>query len=930
MVDSVFTEAMSFEKMQFCYPWREYQARVLEELKGHLDDERLHVVAAPGSGKTVLGLEVMRRLECPTLILAPTRAIRDQWIDRLVTLFLSGEVEDGWISRDLRKPAIVTVTTYQALHAASKRGATEEDEEEDEVEEPEALDDNTEGGDEAESFDILQALQGVAVGTLVLDEAHHLRHAWWKALRKVQQGIESVRTVSLTATPPYDVDTSQWQRYEELCGPIDAWIHVPELVSRGDLCPHQDHLFLIVPTEEEEAEIARFHQARKVFADRLLSDVSLGRVLVKHPWIQRPEQHVESILGDPEFFSGLLIHGAEAGRIEPEILDRGLKMLGVGVDALPPFDLHWQEIFLRGFLQTHKEEFHEAETIQKELRRELKRIGALERNQIQLQNPRAIRRLLFESLGKLDAMVEIVRQERLLLGDGLRMVILSDFVRREEMPRSGEDLRTLGRLGVVPIFETLRRARFSGLRLGVLTGSLIVLPVSSRPLLEAILEEQEFDLKLLRANPLPHDEEYLEIRLGGAAGAREVALVTEVFGRGGLDVLVGTQALLGEGWDAPSINSLILATFVGSYMLSNQMRGRAIRTDKENPDKTASIWHLAALETVRPEVHSNPAVDPDDLEPDLESLRSLGPDLVRMVRRFQAFEGPSWEEPITIETGIGRIGLPGDSWNMEQIQAFNDRTFERSRKRGELQRLWSQGIRRGGANKQFRETLETSAVPGFFGWPLVVPSVKWFTGVGVAATALSWIGWAMAGPVGVGLLLGGMGFALFSSEESTPSILLRNRNRAGRIRQLGRTVLESLVRIHSIQTPLAAVALHVQEDPRTDQVICGLEGVSEVEQRLFLQSMETVLSPIDNPRYLLVRRFRVFGMERTDYHAVPTVLGRKKEEAVIFADRFSSKVGPCELVYTRSEAGRRSLLLARSRCLSAFQDSGVQRKSVWN
>ena len=49
-----------------------------------------------------------------------------------------------------------------------------------------------------------------------------------------------------------------------------------------------------------------------------------------------------------------------------------------------------------------------------------------------------------------------------------------------------------------------------------------------------------------------------------------------------------------NGWDEPSINSLILATFVGSYMLSNQMRGRAIRVNS-NPHKTANIWHLVCV-----------------------------------------------------------------------------------------------------------------------------------------------------------------------------------------------------------------------------------------------------------------------------------------------------------------------------------------------
>ena len=76
----------------------------------------------------------------------------------------------------------------------------------------------------------------------------------------------------------------------------------------------------------------------------------------------------------------------------------------------------------------------------------------------------------------------------------------------------------------------------------------------------------------------------------------KVDIVSKLFEDGEINVLVGTQALLGEGWDSPCINSLILASYVGSFMLSNQMRGRAIRIDKNNHSKTANIWHLVTIE----------------------------------------------------------------------------------------------------------------------------------------------------------------------------------------------------------------------------------------------------------------------------------------------------------------------------------------------
>jgi hypothetical protein len=38
---------MPFDDLNFCYPWRPSQARVLAVIEDHLEDDRLHVVAAP-------------------------------------------------------------------------------------------------------------------------------------------------------------------------------------------------------------------------------------------------------------------------------------------------------------------------------------------------------------------------------------------------------------------------------------------------------------------------------------------------------------------------------------------------------------------------------------------------------------------------------------------------------------------------------------------------------------------------------------------------------------------------------------------------------------------------------------------------------------------------------------------------------------------
>ena len=105
-------------EIAFKYTWRNYQQRVLSELDSYLDDGALHVVAPPGSGKTVLGLQVMLKLNKPALIIAPTIAVRNQWVDRFCELFLQTDQVPEWISYDIHRPAFVTVSTYQGLHAA--------------------------------------------------------------------------------------------------------------------------------------------------------------------------------------------------------------------------------------------------------------------------------------------------------------------------------------------------------------------------------------------------------------------------------------------------------------------------------------------------------------------------------------------------------------------------------------------------------------------------------------------------------------------------------------------------------------------------------------------------------------------------------------------------------------------------------------------
>src|SRR6267378_1628062 len=259
-----FPESMVFQKT-----WRSYQARVLEHLDSYLDDKRVHIVAAPGSGKTVLGLEIVRRINQPTLVLTPTITIRNQWADRLAEFFLeAGEGRPGWVSTDLKRPALLTIATYQALHAACAGVINEEAEELAEEEhgshlrerEADAVEVDNERG-----IGLPDYLADAQFRTLVVDEAHHLRSEWWKTLTFVAERLSEPTIVALTATPPYDVSAFEWQRYEGLCGAVDAEVSVPELVYQGDLCPHQDYVYFSGPSPREQKTLSDFRSAVDLF-----------------------------------------------------------------------------------------------------------------------------------------------------------------------------------------------------------------------------------------------------------------------------------------------------------------------------------------------------------------------------------------------------------------------------------------------------------------------------------------------------------------------------------------------------------------------------------------------------------------------------------------------------------------------------------------
>ena len=904
------------DTLQFRGTWRDYQDRVLSNADKYLADGKVHIVAAPGSGKTTLGIELIRRLGAPCLILSPGITIRQQWLERIVEGFLlPGRDPEELLSNDLKNMKTITAITYQALYSAMKRyqgrladsegELTEDNEQEAGDKKTEATDgEHTEGESEDvdfRDFDILEAVRAAGIRTICLDEAHHLRSEWWKALEKFMKELKGVTVIALTATPPYDSTPGQWKRYIDLCGPIDEEIFTPELVKEGSLCPHEDYIFFNWPAREELRQIEDYQKKEEAVRNRLLTGSRFTDMIATHRGLRSPEEYSERFLDNPKYFSALLIF-CQTQQIPFPAYLREL----IGAEGrLPRLDSSWLEVLLQGFLYDDTDSYEVTQSDREELLRELKEAGCIYRKKVSLTHRDAMQRLLAKSQGKMESIGRIVDAEYSSLGEELRLLVLCDYIKKDKLSLAGTDQVMAAEIGAVPIFEHLRRQGREGVRLGCLSGSVILVPMDTREKLEELLGQRGCQGTL----PPVRETGYGQLKVKGK-NTHIVAVVTELFRQGEINVLVGTKSLLGEGWDAPCINSLVLATYVGSFMLSNQMRGRTIRTDRDHPEKTGNIWHLACIfpEKSGKTKHA-------DFSGDYETL----------VRRFHAFLGVSWKDDV-IESGVERLAIP-EFDTKEKMEKVNEMMLERASDREGMRSRWQRSLReiRGGMEVQQVEDIPAEeAKTGF----LFVNAV-WMEILSLLIAVLMGLGrvFTQAAYGARSVPAAALGLAMLAACVLVARYgvrLVRLSTPERRMTRISQAVADALAEIGELEDPQHCRA----QVESADGLVIGtwLKGGTMRDKTTFAACMEEIWGVIDNPRYLLTREKRSGRSE--EFYSVPEIFGNKKERALVFEKHMRKVLGRYQVAYTRTPEGRRLLLRARTKSFVNKNQSFLQGRKV--
>ncbi|MBT9615565.1 restriction endonuclease subunit R [Streptococcus salivarius] len=897
------------DQLSFKGQWRQYQQRILDKSESFMGDGKIHLVAAPGSGKTTLGIEFIRRFGNPTLILVPTVTIRQQWVDRIKQAFLSDANQaEQLISQDLKRPKMITVATYQALHSSMNQVVGD------------GLIEDTDDTAQQEhfnfqDFDIRKTFEDKDLGTLCLDECHHLRNEWWKSLEIFRKSFPKIKMISLTATPPYEGEPALWERYISMCGEIDEEITVPELVKEGTLCPHQDYVYFAFPTMEERTQLDQFEKQKLNFLTKLSTDINFSNTIQSSPALSNQISDDE-LLANPKYLSAILIFLRSKELPFPQRFQELL-----ATKTLPTFTLEWFETLLNGIIFQVPNWFGFTEEAFNQLKSDLKANGLIERNQVKLIRNKKQDVLLNQSLGKLNAVRDIFKAEYQALGSNLRQLVLTDFIRKDFQVHLGDKNAQFTQLGVLSYFESIRREMIEQswtVPVAVLTGSLVIIPTSAKEHLERLIPNSRLSYDVIGQLS---QEDYLKVSISGSYHDLVTAL-TQLFQDGYIKVIIGTKSLLGEGWDAPCVNSLILASFVGSFMLSNQMRGRAIRVWPDNPNKTSNIWHLVSI-NLSPRRWFEFQDDEEKYDETLElRLYGLSPDLDLLDRRMTQFLGLHYQEP-TIESGIDRLDLNQLTFSQKGLEKLNQNAITLSQKRQELKDRWQEALP---LNEEMEVANEVEVDKQFL--PLAYlndwkKALLLFQALVVSFNIYDASKYVIGGSLSnfnlTILLLAVIALAIVWGRYAIYKSPYK------RLEVFGEAIHQALLDAGQIETKESAPRV-VRDSKQALYNAIYLKGASMKEKEIFAQAITEFFAPIENQRYILKASRKV--VDQTEYFAVPSMFERRKDDATAFLERIQKSVGKYDLIYTRSAQGRPILLEARIKALGNKQERTITRKKV--
>ncbi|MFC7622055.1 DEAD/DEAH box helicase family protein [Microlunatus sp. GCM10028923] len=920
------------------YPtdFRTHQRQALAALaEAHAaGSRRSWVVLPPGAGKTAVGLEAARRLARPIIAFGPNTAIQGQWLrewGRFTPAIVAGSTD-----RDLSSP--VTALTYQSLAVFDPDAEVDED-----GRGRRLLDRLHPNG-----LALIEALRDVGPITLILDECHHLVEVWGRLLAEVLDQLPEATVIGLTGTPPASLGPEQVELVRELFGTPLFQTSIPAVVRAGHLAPYTELAWFTPPAAGERDWLAGQAERFAELQTDLLHDH--GGELGLLQWL---DQRFVTRRLDQE----PALDWARLERAEPELTTAALRFHHAGLLALPTGAVVREEhrqppgardwvLLLDDYVDGRLERSGDPadERLLAAIRAALPSVGYVLTASGIRRGRSPVDRVIARSEAKNDAAVEILAAEAANLGDGLRALVVTDHERATAtLParlhgvisaQAGSARLLLARLITDP--------RTAELHPIMITGSTVAAAADTATKIIEYVSEARPDLTL---TPELDEDEPITLITGNWRSRDWVALLTRMLETGRTRLLVGTRGLLGEGWDARTLNTLIDLTTATTPTAVVQTRGRALRLDPDWREKVANLWTVVCVS------HDHPG--------------GLG-DWERFVRKHDGYLGITETGDITL--GVSHVDpllSPYHPPEADRLNMINARMLARSEHRATIRELWRVGDE--GADELVhavwltgRPRPRTDLVPAHSTSetpqedvqpPVRVPGPRGPTGprppdgsrvpavvfpvLGAAAViAFLVVGANLAIGLLIGISLAGVGFLLswFARRDAAVAAGRRLAELAAGPDpvDLGRAVADALCEAGLVPSGAASVRSTVDPDG-TYRIL--LDDVDERGSAIFATALDEVLSPIAEPRYLIPRRVVAeVGTDRSSlhaagrawlddalitdqvvYHAVPSVLGAKVALAETFGRAWNRWISLGDPVRAATPEGEGIMITHRGR-----------------
>jgi len=939
----------SFPDIQFKGRLRPSQADVVKIARRQLRDgqRRLHIVAPPGAGKTVLGLYLWAEcIKKPALVLSPNSAIQAQWTSRIDLFELNGLSEEESVSTEVERPALLTSLTYQSV-TLPRRGGADIDLEAIEiwrekliasqqakdpfeadvwindlqrhnpdyynsrlsiyrkiVRDQIAIDGDALRTLHESSLETLHRFSGHGVGLIVLDECHHLLGHWGRVLADARELFDKPVILGLTATPPDRTGKKEMdiERYDSFFGPIDYEVPVPAVVKDGFLAPYQDLAYFVRPTSDELKFIANADEhLHKIVEEVCIIEDSNAPATSPEPDanLNEPLQNcknlldwLQSVLTERRLPAGVMKDWKSFARRDAVFADAARMFLlsrGIKLPAnvpppeldLSPSEMPEMEVLvpvLDRYVRHHlrRSSNPSDHDLGEHVTRRLRTLGV----QITETGCQAcaspVGRVMAYSRSKANALVPILEAECKTLGNIIRAVVVCDFEKTSAVSSEIRHLLDKETGGAVAAFKALLRDLDTDLLNPVLvTGSSVLVDDDLADRFEAEAEQWLDDNGFHVELTFGEEDGFHTINGKGSDWCPRVyvSMITELFQRGVTRCLVGTRGLLGEGWDANKINVLVDLTTVTTSMTVNQLRGRSIRLDPNQPDKLANNWDIVCIAP--------------------EFTKGLD-DYRRFIAKHKHLYGIT--DDGAVEKGVGHVHAALTEIRPEGIEGstevLNADMLARVDQRPRFRAFWQIG-------RPYHDE------------PILALEAR---------------------PLGDRK----GGFPPFGRSRSPWS-------NGSLAEAIGLAVLASLVETEQLKRKRR---IHVGERAG-GYVRVFLKKANEEDNRLFNTALHEALGPLHRPRYVVPREVdiveqtwiskilpRIVGQyfdrrnrQRVMLHAVPTMLAKNRELVAVYEKHWNRFVSPGKAVFAHRGEGERLLEEARQR--GEVPSSEIHEKEIF-